>query len=49
MGMSISGFTGGMQAYPVQEQTKEEMDLSEISASAMGFGSKLQMELMGIA
>ena len=94
MGMSISGFTGGMQAYPVQEsqkqqvaqqapktenddvksklldtegqkerfekmeaeaakrvqeQTKEEMNLSERSASAMGFGSKLQMELMGTA
>ena len=28
-----------------QEETKEQMDLSERSASAMGFGSKIQMEL----
>ncbi len=94
MGMSISGFSGAMQAFPVQEsqkqqvveqapktenddvksklldtegqkerfekmqadaaervqeQTKEEMDLSERSQSAMGFGSKIQMELMGTA
>lgn len=28
-----------------QEETKEQMDLSERAASAMGFGSKVQMEL----
>ncbi len=28
-----------------QEETKEQMDLSERAASAMGFGSKIQMEL----
>ena len=29
-----------------QEQTKEQMDLSERSSAAMGFGNKIQMELM---
>ena len=28
-----------------QKETKEQMDLSERAASAMGFGSKVQMEL----
>ena len=28
-----------------QEQTKEQMDLSERSSAAMGFGNKIQMEL----
>ena len=28
-----------------QEETKEQMDLSERAASAMGFGNKIQMEL----
>lgn len=33
----------------VQEQTKEEMNVQERSAAAMGFGNKLQMQLMGTA
>ncbi len=31
----------------VQEQTKEQMSVDQHAASAMGFGSKLQMELTG--
>ena len=31
----------------VQEQTKEQMSATQHAASAMGFGSKLQMELTG--
>jgi hypothetical protein len=33
----------------VQEQTKEQMSAEQHAASAMGFGSKLQMELTGTA
>ncbi len=33
----------------VQEQTKEEMNVQERSAAAMGFGNKLQMQLTGTA
>ena len=29
-----------------QEETKEQMDMSERAAAAMGFGSKAQMQLM---
>ena len=29
-----------------QEETKEQMDMSERAASAMGFGNKVQMSLM---
>ncbi|RKM58835.1 hypothetical protein D6855_11790 [Butyrivibrio sp. CB08] len=29
-----------------QEETKQQMDMSERAASAMGFGSKAQMQLM---